>query len=979
MAPDLPQFPFARPQGYEPPHENAKLRKECPVTKVKTFDGKEHWWVGKYGDVCKVLASEKMSKDRRNPGYPELHPGGREKATQKKPTFVDSDDPDHAYQRSMLEYSFMPEAVEELRPMIQKTVDEVINKMMERKRPGEPVDLVDQFASPVPTIIIYRMLGVPEEDIDDLSRDSEVRNSASTQAAESSNTNLQDYMSKLVGKKIENPGDDLISKMVVEHYQKGRLQRDEVDQLAFLVLVAGNATLINLIGLGTFTMLQHPDQLNDFKKDTKVLAKPMVNELLRYHTASALNGRRVAIKDFTLRGLEIKAGEGVITSNQAADRDEEIYTNPDEWDIHRKHPVEVLGFGHGPHRCQAEWLSRAELEITFSTLFSKLPNLKLAVKESEVEFTPAAQNVGITKLMIDCLETQEISGFRNPWPSWHKPSSLEVWQALEWGEDIDPCIQLARSRVTELRKLGRSSESSLSSAEVPMKSNKSQAAELLRVVKPDFSFDAQEKRAKTTWLGHAGVLVQLPQLNEDSEVRNSASTQAAESSNTNLQEYMSKLVGKKIENPGDDLISKMVVEHYQKGRLQRDEVDQLAFLVLVAGNATLINLIGLGTFTMLQHPDQLNNFKKDTKVLAKPMVNELLRYHTASALNGRRVAIKDFTLRGLEIKAGEGVITSNQAADRDEEIYTNPDEWDIHRKHPVEVLGFGHGPHRCQAEWLSRAELEITFSTLFSKLPNLKLAVKESEVEFTPAAQNVGITKLMIDCLETQEISGFRNPWPSWHKPSSLEVWQALEWGEDIDPCIQLARSRVTELRKLGRSSESSLSSAEVPMKSNKSQAAELLRVMKPDFSFDAQEKRAKTAWLGHAGVLVQLPQLNECGRPTAGPIRSYPPPCAVEDLPEIDVVMISHNHYDHLDFDTIMTLWKNHAKHMRFLVPLGNRQWFLDSGIDPGRVVELDWWDGVHLTAPDANGNEHSSLSITCTPSQHSSGRSGTDANTTL
>ncbi|KAK0998571.1 hypothetical protein LTR91_006219 [Friedmanniomyces endolithicus] len=255
--------------------------------------------------------------------------------------------------------------------------------------------------------------------------------------------------------------------------------------------------------------------------------------------------------------------------------------------------------------------------------------------------------------------------------------------------------------------------------------------------------------------------------------------------------------------------------------------------------------------------------------------------------------------------------------------------------------------------------------------------------------------------LETQEITGFRNPWPSWHKPTSLEVWQALEWGEDRDPCVALAQSHVTHLQKIGISPSSSSSvSAKVSSESADSFAAQLLRVTKPDFSFDAQDRWAKTTWLGHAGMLVQLPPLNEGGRPVrclfdpifslrcsptqaAGPIRSYPPPCTVEDLPKIDVVMISHNHYDHLDFDTTMALWKRNTRRLRFVVPLGNRQWFLDSGIDPGRVVELDWWDKVHLTAPgtgELEGEEKgSSLKITCTPSQHGSGRSGTDANASL
>jgi fungal nitric oxide reductase len=93
----LPTFPFARPSGCESPAENARLRHNDPISKVQLFDGSQCWWIGKHRDVCKVLQSDKVSKDRRKPGYPDLHPGGKEKATKKKPTFVDSDDPWHAW------------------------------------------------------------------------------------------------------------------------------------------------------------------------------------------------------------------------------------------------------------------------------------------------------------------------------------------------------------------------------------------------------------------------------------------------------------------------------------------------------------------------------------------------------------------------------------------------------------------------------------------------------------------------------------------------------------------------------------------------------------------------------------------------------------------------------------------------------------------------------------------------------------------
>jgi N-acyl-phosphatidylethanolamine-hydrolysing phospholipase D len=235
---------------------------------------------------------------------------------------------------------------------------------------------------------------------------------------------------------------------------------------------------------------------------------------------------------------------------------------------------------------------------------------------------------------------------------------------------------------------------------------------------------------------------------------------------------------------------------------------------------------------------------------------------------------------------------------------------------------------------------------------------------------------------------GFRNPWPSWHKPTRMEVWQALEWGTDTDPCIDLAASHVIDRA----SPKSSGGSSNDEPSSRKEQAAQLLTIMKPDFEFTGAQMRSKATWLGHAGVLVQLQPLESGSRPvrclfdpmfsmraspmqSAGPLRTYVPPCSAEDLPEIDAVMISHNHFDHLDYDTIVSLWKLHAATIRFIVPLGNRKWFVDCGIDGERVTELDWWDSATLEA--ASGT--AALKITCTPAQHNSGRSAFDVDATL
>lgn len=228
-------------------------------------------------------------------------------------------------------------------------------------------------------------------------------------------------------------------------------------------------------------------------------------------------------------------------------------------------------------------------------------------------------------------------------------------------------------------------------------------------------------------------------------------------------------------------------------------------------------------------------------------------------------------------------------------------------------------------------------------------------------------------------IAGFRNPWPSFHKATAQEVFQALEWGADSDPTIDLAASHLP-----------STSSTD----SIRQKAAQLLKVEKPDFSFDSGGgQHAKTTWLGHAGMLLQLPALKQGGPPVriifdpifsqraspsqfAGPVRSYEPPCTLEQLPPIDIFLLSHNHFDHLDYDTVMALWRLNQDHIRFIVPLKNARWFIDAGIPSDRVSELDWWEDVYIEAQSAGAGR---LKISCTPAQHSSVRDGYNADSAL
>jgi len=173
-------------------------------------------------------------------------------------------------------------------------------------------------------------------------------------------------MGKLVDQRLEAPKDDLISLLVENQLKPSHLQKSDVIQIAFLLLVAGNATMVSMIALGIVTLLQHPDQLEDLTKDPEKWAPKFVEELCRYHTASALATKRVAKEDVTIGGQFIRKGSGIIAATMSGNRDEEVFPNPDKFDMRRERgEEEALGYGWGEHRCIAEWLARAELEIVF--------------------------------------------------------------------------------------------------------------------------------------------------------------------------------------------------------------------------------------------------------------------------------------------------------------------------------------------------------------------------------------------------------------------------------------------------------------------------------------------------------------------------------------------------------------------------------------------------------------------------------------
>ncbi|CAF3699078.1 unnamed protein product [Rotaria socialis] len=394
----IPNFPMARTQPLRPPPDYARFRKENPILKAKMWDDSLVWLVTRHGDVSKVLSDPRFSKVRTHPGFPETGPGGKAAARAGKPTFVDMDPPEHTRHRGMVEQDFTSAKAEEMRPAIQKIVDKLLDEMLKKT---QPVDLLATFGLPVPTLVIYQMLGVPYEDHEFLDTCNAIRTNGSATSAESSQASkdLMDYLGRLVDKKMKNPTDDIISRLAIEQVKTGKLTHDELVAMSFLLLVAGNATTANTIVLGTLTLLQHPDQLAELRKDPSLI-KSAVEEILRYLTGSQFATRRLALEDVEIGGITIKKGEGVWALNASANEDEDVFPNATRFDIHRQ-PNPQLAFGDGIHVCVAQDLARAEVQIAIGTLIRRCPNLQLAVPADELQYvTLAKRDFGVAALPV---------------------------------------------------------------------------------------------------------------------------------------------------------------------------------------------------------------------------------------------------------------------------------------------------------------------------------------------------------------------------------------------------------------------------------------------------------------------------------------------------------------------------------------------------------------------------------------------------
>ncbi|MEU8916213.1 cytochrome P450 [Streptomyces nigrescens] len=385
--------PTVRSCPFDPPEEYRTLREQDPITQVTLPDGATGWLVSRYEDVRTVLADPRFSSK-----YSLLRSGGPERDGAPVPPppgmLLMMDAPEHTRLRRLLTGQFTVRRMRKLTPAVEKIVAEQLDAMAAAEG---PVDLVQAFALPVPSLVICELLGVPYADREEFQQTSAtiVGLDAGPEEFQQAQMAMHGFMHQLVLAKREKPTDDILSELV----HSGELTDEELAGVGVLLLIAGHETTANMIALSTMCLLQNPEQLAALRADP-ALMDSAVEELLRYLTIVHFGVRRTALEDLELNGQQIKEGSHVMLSLASGNRDAAHFAdNPERLDVGRPHSVH-LAFGHGIHQCLGQQLARVEVKAALSALLDRFPTLRLAVPVEQVPMRDNMLAYGVHELPV---------------------------------------------------------------------------------------------------------------------------------------------------------------------------------------------------------------------------------------------------------------------------------------------------------------------------------------------------------------------------------------------------------------------------------------------------------------------------------------------------------------------------------------------------------------------------------------------------
>ncbi|RDH74744.1 cytochrome P450 [Mycolicibacterium moriokaense] len=373
-----------RRDSFSPSAELREIRETEGVREFVNAFGMQSFLITRHEDIKAVLADHERFSNERPAGFGvqgAAQPSEEEQAINRAGNLLGLDPPEHSRLRRMLTPEFTIRRMRRLEPRIVEIVDAQLDAM---ENAGPPVDLVENFALPIPSLVICELLGVPYDDREDFQRRSVKQLDFSVPIPERIELQRQGraYMASLVARARRQPGEDILGMLIREHGDE--LTDNELIGIAGLLLLAGHETTSNMLGLGVLALLRHPDQLAAVRDDPDAVG-PAIEEMLRWLSIVQTAIPRIATVDVEVAGVRIPAASLVFPSLPSGNRDASFIDAPEVLDIRRGAPGH-LAFGHGVHHCLGAPLARMEMRIAFPALLRRFPNLALAEDFTEVAF-----------------------------------------------------------------------------------------------------------------------------------------------------------------------------------------------------------------------------------------------------------------------------------------------------------------------------------------------------------------------------------------------------------------------------------------------------------------------------------------------------------------------------------------------------------------------------------------------------------------
>ena len=375
-------------QRFSPFEFYSSMRKNNPIV----FDEQNRQWIlYRYNDIEKILRDPiKFSSKFEQFQVPEEY-----QENLNRPSLLNTDPPYHRKLRSVVDTLFVPIEISRLGPRIENIANSLIDKIIEKD--NNTMDLITDFAYPLPATVIAELLGVPSEDQDTFHQwadnivSLEINNDVdSIRKADKTVTDMDIYFSNLIEKKKKTPTNDLISHIIKAKVDGHSLSEKEILSFCSLLLNAGHVTTVNLIGNLIFSLLENPQEFKRLQESQNLLIKPAIEETLRYRSpvqflVRTAKDNMILSENRTEGGIEkqeIQKGHGLILYIGSANHDETIFIDPERFDITRKN-LRHLGFGNGIHFCLGAPLARLEGQIALRIILERLENLQFNFEDND--------------------------------------------------------------------------------------------------------------------------------------------------------------------------------------------------------------------------------------------------------------------------------------------------------------------------------------------------------------------------------------------------------------------------------------------------------------------------------------------------------------------------------------------------------------------------------------------------------------------